>query len=107
MHFERDAMNSMFTRKLRSLLPIRDHFFFPLPVESCGILRRPAVSNPVRIRVIRIAAWTAGKTHNDFYADPLRKQHGLLERFPIALRDRPVRMNRIAMAAQDRDLNLV
>src|SRR5439155_532365 len=107
MHLERDAMNSVFTRELRRLLPVWDHFLFPLPVESCGILRRPAIGYPVRIRVARIAARTARKTDNDFHPNPLREQHCFLERFPVALRDVAIGMNWIAVTAQGCNLNVV
>src|SRR5437899_10103502 len=49
------------------LLPVGDDFFFPLPVLHLSVFRRPAVGNPVGLRVLGRSAGTPGKTDDDFY----------------------------------------
>src|SRR5260370_13808202 len=90
----------------RRLLPVGTDFLFPLPVLGRSILRRPAVSNPVRIRVIGIAARTSGESDNHFYAQLLRQQHSAPESLRIPLGHRAVAMHRIPITTQAYDLNV-
>src|SRR5207253_5030591 len=43
MHFERQLVDSVFTRKFGGVFPVWNDFFFPLPVEDLRVLRRLAI----------------------------------------------------------------
>src|SRR3569833_631995 len=47
MHFEGELMDVMFACKLGCFLPVRNDFFFPLPIEDLRVFGRPSISGPV------------------------------------------------------------
>src|SRR5690348_2411841 len=53
MHLKSKALNAVLAGVFGSFLPVRDDFFFPLPVLYRGVFIRPAISDPVRLRVLR------------------------------------------------------
>src|SRR5216684_9148849 len=105
MHFEREALDPMLARVFRGILPIRNDFFFPLPVLHLGIFGGPAVSDPVRLSVLGSAARAAGKTNDHFYIEDFGEEHGLAECINIFLRVLSIGMNGIAVATESGDAN--
>src|SRR3979490_2085669 len=105
MHFKRQLSNTVFASKLRGFLPIRNNFFFPLPILHLGVFRWPAIGNPVRLGIARRASGTAGKTYDDFYVEDLRELNGLAKRFGVFGSVLRVGMDGIAVAAQRGDVN--
>src|SRR5579871_3651172 len=73
MHFEREALDAMRAGKLGGFLPIRNDFFFPLPLEHFVKFRGPAIGNPVWLRVLRRAARAARKSDDDFHVEHFRE----------------------------------
>src|SRR5712664_1403453 len=105
VHLEGEALDAMLAREFRGILPIWNDFFFPLPVLHLGIFGGPAVSNPVRLGVLRSAAGAAGKTDNHFYLEHFREQDGFAKRINIFLRVLRIRMNGIAMTTERSNAN--
>src|SRR6266436_8854150 len=103
MHFERQTFDAMGTRVLRSVLPIRDDLFFPLPLQHLVVFRRPAVSDPVRLGVGRSASGTSGKTDDNLNVEHFRKQNCFTKSVGIFLRVLGVGMNWISVATEGRD----
>ena len=97
----------MIAGKFCRLLPIRNNFFFPLPILGGSKLRRPAVGHPVRIRVVGIATRAAGESDDYFHVEFFREQNRATKGFCIALSDLAIRMHGVSVAAQSRHLNLV
>src|SRR5260370_19588302 len=62
VHLEGEALAAMLAGEFRGILPIWNDFFFPLPVLHLGIFGGPAVSDPVRLGILRSAAGTSGNT---------------------------------------------
>ena len=79
MHFQSNLVDSVFARELGRLLPVRNYFFLPLPVEHLAVLRRPAVGDPVGHGVGGTAAGTTGKAHDHAYSQTLGQQHRVPE----------------------------
>src|SRR6185437_13552359 len=67
----------------------------------------PAIGNPVGIFVGRVRARATGKTNDDLYAELLRKQHRVTKSPRVARGVLLVGMDRISMAAQRGDLNIL
>src|SRR5216684_9288930 len=103
MHFEREALDPMLARVFRGILPIRNDFFFPLPVLHLGVFGGPAVSDPVRLGVLWSAARAAGKTNDHFYIEDFGEEHGLAERINIFLRVLSIGVNGVAVATEGGD----
>src|SRR6267142_1458203 len=51
MHFERQAFDAMIARVFGCFLPVGDDLFLPLPILHLRVFRRPAVGDPVGLRV--------------------------------------------------------
>src|ERR1700687_5638525 len=105
MHFESQALDAMLAGVLRLFLPIRNNFFFPLPVLHLSVLGGPAVGDPVWLRVLRCAARTPGKANDDFHAEHLREKDGLAESINVLLGVLDVRMERVAVTTEGGDAN--
>src|SRR5204863_6997201 len=86
---------------------IRNQALLPLPLESRTVLGRPAISNPIGILVGWIAAGATGETNDHLHIQLLSKQHRSAKSFCVAVGDSLVGINRVAMAAQRRDLDVV
>ncbi len=71
-HLEGEALDAVRAREFRGILPVRNNFFFPLPVLHLRVFGRPAIGDPIRLSILWSAAWTAGKTDDDFYIQHFR-----------------------------------
>src|SRR5437868_4137571 len=100
MHLQTDAMDAVFARELRGFLPVRDDFFFPLPVKHLAVFGRPAIRDPVWLRVRRSAARAAGKANDHFHLKPFSEQYSLAKDFAVARRMLFVRMHGVTVTAQ-------
>src|ERR1700674_231734 len=105
MHFESQALDTMLAGILCLFLPIRNNSFFPLPILHLSVLGRPAVGNPVWLRVLRCTARTSGETDDDFHAEHLREKDGLAEGINVLLGVLDVRMERVAVTTEGGDAN--
>src|SRR6267142_252615 len=105
MHFEREPPDPVLARIFRGILPVRNDFFFPLPVLHLGVLGRPAIGDPVRLGILRSAARAAGKTDDHFYIQHFGEENGLAERVDIFLRVLRIGMNGVAMTTESGDAN--
>src|SRR5207253_764304 len=101
MHFKCETLDAMLARVFRCILPVRNDFFFPLPVLHLGVLGRPAIGDPVRLSVLRSATRAAGKADDHFYIQDFSEENGLAERIDIFLRVLGIGMNGIAVAAPE------
>src|SRR5262252_9349151 len=100
MHFESELADSVFTSEFCGFFPIRNHFLLPLPLDRFRVLRRPAISDPVRHGIGGTAPWTSRETDNDLDPEPFGKQNGATECFGVLLRDLLIGMNRVPVTAQ-------
>src|SRR5260370_7401834 len=105
MHFECEALYAMLASVFRGVLPVRNDFFFPLPVLHLGVFGGPAIGDPVGLGVLRSAARTAGKADDDFYIEDFGEEHGLAERVDIFLSVLEIGMNGIAVTTERGDVN--
>src|SRR5882762_2685677 len=105
MHFEREALDPVLARIFRSILPVRNYFFFPLPVLHLGIFGGPAVSDPVRLGILGSAARAARKTDDDFHVEHFREKDGLAKGVYVFLGMLGIGMNGIAVATERGDAN--
>src|SRR5216117_864946 len=105
MHFEREALNAMLARIFGGILPVRNDFFFSLPVLHLGVFGRPAIGDPVRLGVLRSAARATGKTDDHFHIEHFGEQDGLAECIDIFLGVLRIGMNGIAMTTESGDAN--
>src|SRR5207302_11429294 len=64
VHLQSDFVNAVLAREFGCLLPIRNDFFFPLPVLYLRIFRRPTIRNPVRHGVGWAATGTSREAHD-------------------------------------------
>src|SRR5215467_12073626 len=103
MHFESEAPDAVVARIFRSILPVRNHFFFPLPVLHLGVFWRPAVSDPVGLRVLRRAAWAAGKTDDYFDIEHFSEKDSFAEGVDVLFCEGGVGMKRVAMTTEGGD----
>src|SRR2546430_5046079 len=69
----------------RLFLPVWNDLFFPLPVLHLGVLRRPAIGDPIRLGILWSAAGAAGKTDDDSYIKDFGEEHGLAEGIDVFL----------------------
>src|SRR5438874_2470335 len=76
MHFESKTFDAVIARVFGCFLPIRDDFFFPLPVLHVGVFGGPAISDPIRLGILRSAARAAGKTDDDSYVEDFGEEDG-------------------------------
>src|SRR5580700_6360550 len=103
MHFERKTLDAVFAGEFRGVFPIRDDFFFPLPVLHLGVLGGPAVGDPVRLRVLRSAAGAAGEADDNFYVQHFREKNSFAKSIDVFLGVFGVGMNGIAMTTEGSD----
>src|ERR1019366_5294024 len=96
----------MLAGKLRRLLPVRNYFLFPLPVENLAKLRRPAKSGPVGHGVGRAATRASGKTHDHFDVEFFGEEHGSAKGLGVALSQLGVRMKRVTMTTESCHMNI-
>src|SRR5580693_1168566 len=85
MHFESQALDAVFAGVFRLCLPVRNDFFFPLPVLHLGVLGGPAIGDPIRLGVLRGAAGAAGETNDDLHAEHFREKDGFSKGVDIFL----------------------
>src|SRR5690349_19486809 len=57
MHLEGQPLDTVIAGVFGSFLPVRNDFFLPLPVLHFGVFIRPAVGDPVWLRILQRAAW--------------------------------------------------
>ena len=82
---ECDLLNAVGLSQLDRLLPVRDQYLVPLPVQDLGGDRRPAGDDPVR-RVILCRAARAAGHHNDLLdAEQTSQLEGLFDNFLMLL----------------------
>src|SRR5712671_2139737 len=98
-------MYAVLAREFRSFPPVRDYFFFPLPVLHLRVFRWPAIRDPVRLSVGWRASGAPRKSDNHGHIQPLRKQNCLPKALAIMCRMLFVRMDRISMTTQRRHVN--
>src|SRR5882762_10156300 len=103
MHFKREALDPVLARIFRSILPVRNYFFFPLPVLHLGMFGGPAVSDPVRLGILRSAARAARKTDDNFDVEHFREKDGVAEGIDIFLGMLGIGMNGVAMTTEGGD----
>src|ERR1051326_4907593 len=96
MHFERQPLDAMRSRIFRRVPPVRNYFFFPLPLQHLVVLRRPAVGNPVRLRIVGSATGTPGKSDDDLDVEHFSKEHRLPKSVSVLLR-----MLRVGMRSEE------
>src|SRR5438132_11734660 len=106
MHFESKLVYTVVPSKLRGLFPVRNHFLFPLPIQNLRVFGRPAISSPVRHRLIGSASRTSRESDNYSNSQSLRQQHRVAESRGVALRDFGIRVHRIAVTTQRRHQNV-
>src|ERR1700747_3375044 len=105
MHFKGEALDAMFAGKFSGISPVRDDLFFTLPVLHICVFRRPAVGDPIRLRVLRSTAWTAGEADNDFDLEHFGELDGLSKSVNVLFRVLRIGMDGIAMAAESGHAN--
>src|SRR6266850_1050542 len=105
MHFERQAFDAVITRVFGCFLPVGDDLFFPLPVLHLSVFRRPAVGDPVGLRVLGRSAGAAGKTDDDFYVEHFGKEDGLAKSVYVFLSVFGIGMNGVAVATEGGNVN--
>ena len=88
-----------------ALLPVRNDFFFPLPVLHLGVFGRPAVGDPVWLGVLGSAAGTTGKTDDDFHAEDFGEEDGLSKGVDVFLGVLGIGVNRVAVTTEGGNLN--
>src|SRR5882757_7073095 len=96
----------MLARELRRLLPVGDDFLLPLPVQHFLVLRRPAVGDPVWLRVVRGPSRTARESNNDRHIHLLRQQHRPSKRLSVSGGMLGIRMNWVPVATERRHPNV-
>src|ERR1019366_10001367 len=96
----------MLAGKLRRLLPARNNFLFPLPVENLAKLRRPAKGGPVGHGVGRAATRASGKTHDHFDVEFFGEEHSAAKDLGARLSRLGVGMKRIAMTTESCHMNI-
>src|SRR5882724_335257 len=107
VHLEREPMHTVFAGVFGGVFPVGDDAFFPLPVLHLGVFGRPAVSDPVGLRVGGRTAGTAGETDDDFDFQHFREENSLAERVDVFLGVFCVGMNRVAVAAESGYANVL
>src|SRR3984893_2293807 len=100
VHFERKFTDAVIARKFCGFLPIRNHLFFPLPLQHVVVFRRPTIGNPIRLCVRRSPCRATGKSNNYFHVHALGQEHRFVKRFDVSFRVRGVRMDGISMATE-------
>src|SRR3982074_2803470 len=105
MHFEGEFADAVFTGKLRSFLPVGDDTFFPLPILHFRVFGRPAVGNPVGLRVRWGTTGAAGKTYDHFNVETFGKLYGFAKSFRVAGGVFGIRMDGIAVTTESGDVN--
>src|SRR5438093_13714160 len=105
MHFEREALNAMLARIFGGILPVRNDFFFPLPVLHLGVFGRPAIGDPVRLGILGSTARAPGKTNDNLYIEDFGKEDGLAERVDVFLGMLGIGMNGIAVTTEGGNTN--
>src|SRR5581483_7628764 len=99
VHLECKFSDAMVAREFRGFFPVGDDLFFPLPLESLGELRWPAISNPTGILIGRRSARTTRKTHDHRNSKLLGKLDSLAESLCVSRSNGGIGMHRIAVAA--------
>src|SRR5882762_1374140 len=105
VHFERKTFDAVIARVFGCILPVRDDFFFPLPVLHLSVLGRPTVGDPVGLRVLRRGTRAARKTDDDFHIEHFREKDGVAEGIDIFLGMLGIGMNGVAVATERGDAN--
>src|SRR6266850_2321084 len=105
MHFERQAFDAVITRVFGRFLPVGDDSFLPLPVLHLGVLRRPAVGDPVGLGILGSSAGAAGKTHDDFHVEHFGEEDGLAKGVYVFLGVLRIGMNGVPVATEGGNAN--
>src|SRR6266850_2121545 len=103
MHFERQAFDAMIARVFGCFLPVGDDLFLPLPILHLSVLRRPAVGDPVGLRVLGSSAGAAGKADDDFHVEHFGEEDSLAKGVYVLLGVFGIGMNGVAVATQRGD----
>src|SRR5437879_20886 len=105
MHFESKTFDAVIARVFGCFLPIGEDFFIPLPVLHVGVFGGPAISDPIRLGILRSAARAAGKTDDDSYLEDFGEEDGLAEGIDVFLGMLGIGMNGVAMTTESGDAN--
>ena len=85
------------------LAPVGNEALFPLPLQSCGVLRRPGGGDPVRCAVRGRASGATGEGDDYRHLECFGEPNRVTEDSVIAFCNRCLRMHRIAMAREGAD----
>jgi len=102
MHLDGD-FDAVIGGELRLPDPIGRHHLLPLPLEDLEVIRRPRAGHPIGPFRLRGIARTAAEIHHHRHAQLLRQPDGFAAHLLVVFGVRPIRMQRIPVAAQCAD----
>src|SRR6266850_1418727 len=105
MHFERQAFDAMIACVFGCFLPVGDDLFLPLPILHLSVFRRPAVGDPVGLRVLGSSPGAAGKADDDFHVEHFGEEDGLAKSVYVFLGVFGIGMNGVAVATEGGNVN--